>query len=79
MTLPLVLAAFGSARPIGALAGVLLVPLTALFLATGVLAALAAVVSGGASLLATEEVLRLLYSALVAVNRMFGLVPGIEL
>jgi competence protein ComEC len=79
LTLPLVLGAFGVARPIGALAGVLLVPLTALFLGTGVLAAAAAALTQGASLVATEEALGVLYSALVAVNRWFGLVPGIEL
>ena len=78
-TFPLVLHSFGAVRPVGAVAGLLLIPLTALFLLGGALATVVDAVSGGASRAVSEPLPGVLYSALVGINRMFGAVPGIEL
>ena len=77
-TLPLVLAVFGRAHPIGILSGLLLVPCTALFLWTGIGALALSALSGGALDPITRVPLNLLYSGLTMLNGLFGLAPGVR-
>ncbi len=77
-TLPLVLAEFGRAHPIGLLSGLLLVPCTALFLWTGIGALVLSALSGSGLDDYTRVPLNLLYSGLTMLNGLFGYVPGIR-
>ena len=77
-TLPLVLATFGRAHPIGVLSGLVLVPCTALFLWAGIGALALSALSGGALDHAARVPLDLLYSALTMLNSLFGLAPGVR-
>ena len=77
-TLPLVLATFGRAHPIGLVSGLVLVPCTALFLWAGIGAVALSALSGGALDPLTRVPLHLLYSALAMLNSLFGLAPGVR-
>ena len=77
-TLPLVLATFGRAHPIGVLSGLVLVPLTALFLWAGIGAVALSALGGGALDRVTRVPLDLLYSALTMLNTLFGHAPGVR-
>ena len=77
-TLPLVLATFGRAHPIGVVSGLVLVPCTALFLWTGIGALVLSALSGGALDPFTHVPLHLLYSALTMLNNVFGQAPGVR-
>ncbi len=77
-TLPLVLATFGRAHPIGLLSGLVLVPCTALFLWAGIGAVALSALSGGALDPLTRVPLHLLYSALAMLNSLFGHAPGVR-
>ena len=77
-TLPLVLATFGRAHPIGLLSGLVLVPCTALFLWAGIGALALSALTGGALDPLTRVPLHLLYSALAMLNSLFGHAPGVR-
>ena len=77
-TLPLVLAVFGRVHPIGVVAGLVMVPYTALFLWGGIACVAAAELSRGALQPVTHDVLHLLYSGLTMLNELFGQAPGIR-
>ena len=77
-TLPLVLATFGRAHPVGVVSGLVLVPCTALFLWAGIGAVALSALSGGALDPLTRVPLHLLYSALTMLNRFFGQAPGVR-
>ncbi len=78
-TLPLVLATFGSAYPVGAVSGLVLVPYTALFLWTGMVGLALAVLSAGGTEPATAGVLNLMYSGFEMLNGLFAWAPGIRM
>ena len=77
-TLPLVLAVFGRVHPIGVVAGLIMVPYTALFLWGGIACVAAAELSRGALQPVTHDTLHLLYSGLTMLNELFGQAPGIR-
>ena len=77
-TLPLVLAVFGRVHPIGVVAGLVMVPYTALFLWAGIACVAGAELSGGALQPVTHDFLHLLYSGLAMLNDLFGQAPGIR-
>ena len=77
-TLPLVLATFGRAHPIGVVSGLVLVPCTALFLWVGIGALVVSALSGGSLDAAARVPLHLLYIALTMLNSLFGNAPGVR-
>ena len=77
-TLPLVLATFGRAHPVGVVSGLVLVPLTALFLWAGIGAVALSAVGGGMFDPVARVPLDLLYSALTMLNSLFGRAPGVR-
>ena len=77
-TLPLVLATFGRAHPVGVVSGLVLVPCTALFLWAGIGAVALSALSGGALDPVVRVPLHLLYSALTMLNSLFGHAPGVR-
>ena len=77
-TLPLVLVTFGSAYPVGAVSGLVLVPYAALFLWAGMASLTLSLLSGGLSESVTGGVLNLLYSGLEMLNGVFAWAPGIR-
>ena len=77
-TLPLVLATFGRAHPVGLVSGLVLVPCTALFLWAGIGAVALSALTGGALDPLARVPLHLLYSALAMLNSLFGHAPGVR-
>ena len=77
-TLPLVLATFGRAHPVGVVSGLVLVPCTALFLWAGIGAVALSALTGGALDPVTRAPLNLLYIALTMLNSLFGHAPGVR-
>ena len=78
VTLPLVLATFGRAHPVGVVSGLVLVPCTALFLWAGIGAVALSALTGGALDPVTRVPLHLLYIALTMLNSLFGYAPGVR-
>ncbi len=77
-TLPLLLAAFGVARPVGVIATLVMAPLAVLFVWVSV-AATAAVLAGGDLIVgAASAALAVLESALLSAGEMFSRVPGLH-
>ena len=77
-TLPLVLATFGRAHPIGVVSGLVLVPCTALFLWAGIAAVALSALGGGVLDPVARVPLDLLYSAIAMLNSLFGHAPGVR-